>query len=77
MTLTDTEISENLSEYLSGRLIDGPVQVDDIKKHTEGWSRQTISFTASGKMADSHNDSLLALKTKHETTSTILAMISK
>lgn len=37
--------SEGLAEYLSGRL--GPdVDISDYREHVEGWSRDTISFTA-------------------------------
>lgn len=41
----DIEASE-LSSYLSGRLADGEVTVSSVQRHTEGWSRQTISFDA-------------------------------
>lgn len=42
-----TELSAaDLSDALAGRLADGPVDVSDVKSHTEGWSRQTVSFTA-------------------------------
>lgn len=42
--------AEKLSSYLSGRLDDGDaddVGVSDVVEHTEGWSRDTVSFTAS------------------------------
>ena len=42
--------AEDLSSYLSGRLDDGDAEdlvVSDITEHTEGWSRDTVSFTAS------------------------------
>ena len=43
-----TEITaDTLSTYLSGRLADGPVEVTDIVEHVEGWSRDTVSYTAS------------------------------
>jgi aminoglycoside phosphotransferase (APT) family kinase protein len=35
-----------LSEYLSGRLADGTVEVTNLIEHVEGWSRDTVSFTA-------------------------------
>jgi aminoglycoside phosphotransferase (APT) family kinase protein len=38
--------AETLSSYLSGRLADGPVEVSDVVEHVEGWSRDTVSFTA-------------------------------
>ena len=38
-------VAANLSTYLSDRLVDGPVDVTDVRSHTEGWSRRTISFT--------------------------------
>lgn len=38
-------LAANLSTYLSDRLVDGPVDVTDVRSHTEGWSRRTISFT--------------------------------
>ena len=38
--------SETLSTYLSGTLADGEVSVDDVVSHTEGWSRDTVSFSA-------------------------------
>lgn len=37
---------DRLSTYLSGTLTDGEVAVDDVTAHTEGWSRDTVSFTA-------------------------------
>jgi aminoglycoside phosphotransferase (APT) family kinase protein len=39
--------TESLSSYLSGRLADGDVTVTDRVEHVEGWSRDTVSFTAS------------------------------
>lgn len=39
--------TESLSSYLSGRLADGEVAVTDRVEHVEGWSRDTVSFTAS------------------------------
>jgi aminoglycoside phosphotransferase (APT) family kinase protein len=43
-----TEFSAGtLSEYLSGTLTDGEVAVEDVVSHIEGWSRDTVSFTAS------------------------------
>lgn len=42
-----TEFSpETLSSYLSGTLSDGEVSVENVVSHTEGWSRDTVSFTA-------------------------------
>lgn len=38
---------ESLSSYLSGRLAEGDVTVTDLVEHVEGWSRETVSFTAS------------------------------
>lgn len=40
---------ESLSTYLSdhGELTEGSVEVSDVVEHSEGWSRDTISFTAS------------------------------
>ncbi|WP_254533606.1 phosphotransferase family protein [Natrinema gelatinilyticum] len=43
-----TEINtETISSYLSGRLAEGDVTVTDLVEHVEGWSRDTVSFTAS------------------------------
>lgn len=39
--------AETLSTYLSGRLAEGPVEVSELEEHVEGWSRDTVSFTAS------------------------------
>lgn len=39
--------ADTLSSYLSGRLADGPVDVSNVVEHVEGWSRDTVSFTAS------------------------------
>jgi len=41
--------SESLSAYLTDHegLTDGAVEVSDVVEHSEGWSRDTISFTAS------------------------------
>jgi len=39
--------ADALSSYLSGRLADGPVKVSNVVEHVEGWSRDTVSFTAS------------------------------
>ncbi|WP_336133608.1 phosphotransferase family protein [Natronomonas amylolytica] len=39
--------TESLSSYLSGRLADDEVTVTDRVEHVEGWSRDTVSFTAS------------------------------
>jgi len=36
----------NLAAYLAETRFVGPVEILDLKKHTEGWSRTTISFTA-------------------------------
>ena len=47
MTLDIDDISGQLESYLSGRLSNGDVSVTDLERHTEGWSRQTMSFTAS------------------------------
>lgn len=38
--------AEALSSHLSGRLVDGQVEVSDLVEHVEGWSRDTVSFTA-------------------------------
>ena len=40
--------ADALSAYLSEHdgLTDGPVEVTDVVEHSEGWSRDTISFTA-------------------------------
>lgn len=46
MTLEVDDITGELTPYLSGRLSDGDVSVTDLERHTEGWSRQTMSFTA-------------------------------
>ena len=40
------DITGEIEPYLSGRLADGDVTVSDLERHTEGWSRQTMSFTA-------------------------------
>lgn len=43
-----TEITaEALSSYLSGRLVEDDVTVSDVEEHVEGWSRDTVSFSAS------------------------------
>ncbi|WP_226482712.1 phosphotransferase family protein [Natrinema amylolyticum] len=45
MTLEVDDITGELEPYLSGRLADSDVTVTDLERHTEGWSRQTMSFT--------------------------------
>ena len=45
--MTDGDVSTDaLAGYLSGTLADGTVGVADLQHHTEGWSRQTVSFRA-------------------------------
>jgi aminoglycoside phosphotransferase (APT) family kinase protein len=39
--------AKSVSSYLSGRLTEGNVEITDIVEHVEGWSRDTVSFTAS------------------------------
>lgn len=46
MSLAADTIVDGLSSYLTGRLTENPVSIVDVTRHTEGWSRQTISFTA-------------------------------
>jgi aminoglycoside phosphotransferase (APT) family kinase protein len=46
MTLEIDDLEGRLEPYLEGRLGDGDVAVTDLARHTEGWSRQTMSFTA-------------------------------
>lgn len=46
MSLAEDTIVEGLSTALQGRLTDQQVTVRDVERHTEGWSRQTISFAA-------------------------------
>lgn len=46
MSLAEETIVEGLSDYLTGRLTEHPVAVTDVRRHTEGWSRRTVSFTA-------------------------------
>jgi aminoglycoside phosphotransferase (APT) family kinase protein len=52
MTLDVDDIPGTLESYLSGRLSDGEVTVSDLERHTEGWSRQTMSFSAESADGD-------------------------
>jgi len=45
--MSEAVSTEALAGFLSGELVDGTVDVSDLQYHTEGWSRQTVSFTAS------------------------------
>jgi aminoglycoside phosphotransferase (APT) family kinase protein len=59
---------EELSTYLTGRLADSTVEVSDIKHHFEGWSRDTISFTASFQEGDDKKTEQLVVRAASETT---------
>jgi len=52
MSLAEDTIVEGLSTFLEGRLTEQSVTVTDVRRHTEGWSRQTISFTANWEEGD-------------------------
>lgn len=49
MTLEVDDITGRLETYLTGRLAETDVTVTDLERHTEGWSKQTMSFTANWK----------------------------
>ncbi len=57
---------DELSTYLSGRLADGKVEVSDIQRHTEGWSRQTVSFTATFETDGTDHTSRLVARIDNE-----------
>jgi len=62
-----TEFSADaLSGYLSGTLADSEVSIDDIVAHTEGWSRDTVSFTARYREGDDDVSERLVLRAENE-----------
>jgi len=67
MSLTDGEILDGLSTHLAGRLADSPVDITDIKRHTEGWSRRTISFTATWTADGEERSKRLVARVENET----------
>jgi len=44
--------AERFSEYLSGRLTSGTVDVSNVEEHIEGWSRDTFSLDATYRTED-------------------------
>ncbi|MDS0476985.1 phosphotransferase family protein [Natrinema sp. 1APR25-10V2] len=58
--------SDTLSTYLSDTLGDGEVSVDDIVAHTEGWSRDTVSFTARYREGGDEVTERLVLRAENE-----------
>ncbi|WP_245800668.1 hypothetical protein [Natrinema saccharevitans] len=58
--------SDALSTYLSGTLGDGGVTVDDVVAHTEGWSRDTVSFTARYREGGDEVTERLVLRAENE-----------
>jgi aminoglycoside phosphotransferase (APT) family kinase protein len=62
-----SEITEDvLADYLSGRFVDADVEVSDLVEHIEGWSRDTVSFTASWSDADGDHEQRLVIRAESE-----------
>jgi aminoglycoside phosphotransferase (APT) family kinase protein len=55
-----------IEEGLEGRLTDGPVAVSDVVAHTEGWSRDTVSFTATWTEGGREREERYVLRVENE-----------
>jgi hypothetical protein len=55
-----------IEEGLEGRLTDGPVAVSDVVAHTEGWSRDTVSFTATWTEGEREREERYVLRVENE-----------
>lgn len=55
-----------IEDCLAGRLTNGDVSVSDVVTHTEGWSRDTVSFTATWTEGDATREERYVLRVENE-----------
>ncbi|MFB6170511.1 MAG: phosphotransferase family protein [Haloarculaceae archaeon] len=58
--------ADRLASYLSGRLGEGDVEVRNLTEHVEGWSRDTVSFTAAYETEDDAREERLVVRAQSD-----------